>query len=112
MSDAKDSAIAIARNVIELEANALLSSSAKLSSDFDNVVDFLLSDDIQRIVVMGVGKSGLVGRKIAATLASNGSPAIFVHPGEAGHGDLGMITSRDVVIAISQSGRADEIDLI
>ena len=61
---------------------------------------------------MGVGKSGLVGRKIAATLASNGSPAIFVHPGEAGHGDLGMITSRDVVIAISQSGKADEIRVL
>lgn len=65
-----------------------------------------------RVVVMGVGKSGHIGRKIAATLASTGTPAFFVHPSEAGHGDLGMITQDDVVIAISNSGNADEIALL
>lgn len=112
MSSTKNSAVAIARDVLALEAQALLSSSARLSGDFDSVVNFLLRDEVRRIVVMGIGKSGLVGRKIAATLASTGSPAIFVHPGEAGHGDLGMITSGDAVIAISQSGTAGEIRVL
>lgn len=112
MSNTKNSAVVIARDVLELEAQALLSSSASLRDDFNSIVDFLLRDDIRRIVVMGIGKSGLVGKKIAATLASTGSPATFVHPGEAGHGDLGMITSGDVVIAISQSGSANEIRVL
>src|SRR5438445_13791926 len=65
-----------------------------------------------RVVVMGVGKSGHVGRKIAATLASTGTPALFVHPGEASHGDLGMVASGDVVLAISNSGESDELAVI
>jgi arabinose-5-phosphate isomerase len=65
-----------------------------------------------RVVVMGMGKSGHVGRKIAATLASTGTPALFVHPAEASHGDLGMITPVDVVLAISNSGESDELTAI
>ncbi len=79
-----------------------------LNGDFDRACEYLL-DCKGRVVVMGMGKSGHIGGKIAATLASTGTPAFFVHPGEAGHGDLGMITSQDVVLALSYSGETDEL---
>ena len=95
-------------DVLLEESKALVASSKKLDNQFVKAIDALLKCE-GRIVVSGVGKSGHVGRKIAATLASTGSPAFFVHSGEAGHGDLGMITSGDVLLALSNSGETDEL---
>jgi arabinose-5-phosphate isomerase len=95
-------------DVLLEESQALIASSKKLDNQFVKAIDALLKCE-GRIVVSGVGKSGHVGRKIAATLASTGSPAFFVHSGEAGHGDLGMITSGDVLLALSNSGETDEL---
>ncbi|MEN8236271.1 MAG: KpsF/GutQ family sugar-phosphate isomerase [Pseudomonadota bacterium] len=100
-----------ARRVLKLEAAALLDSASSLDQSFVEAVGCL--DLIQgRIVVTGMGKSGHIARKIAATLASTGTPAIFVHPAEANHGDLGMITSQDAVIAFSHSGETAELSHI
>ena len=104
--------LSTAQRVIRLEAAALESLAATLTSDFDRAVDLILSCH-GRVVVSGMGKSGHIGRKIAATLASTGTPAQFVHPAEASHGDLGMITAHDVVLALSNSGETPELaDLI
>ena len=84
---------------------------ARLSPSFTQAVQTILASS-GRVVVMGMGKSGHVGRKIAATLASTGTPAMFVHPAEASHGDLGMVTAADVVIAISNSGESDELNVL
>jgi arabinose-5-phosphate isomerase len=100
--------VATARQVLAIEGQALRVGAERIDSRFARVVD-LLCNHRGRVVVMGMGKSGHVGRKIAATLASTGTPAFFVHPAEAGHGDLGMITPDDVVLAISQSGKSDEL---
>jgi arabinose-5-phosphate isomerase len=97
-----------ARAVIELEAAAVKQLLSRLGPDFDNACKLLLQTR-GRVVVVGMGKSGHIGSKIAATLASTGTPAFFVHPGEASHGDLGMITPEDSVIAISNSGETGEI---
>ncbi|MBE9516321.1 MAG: KpsF/GutQ family sugar-phosphate isomerase [Proteobacteria bacterium] len=97
-----------ARAVIELEAAAVSQLLARLNPDFDEACKILLNTQ-GRVVVVGMGKSGHIGGKIAATLASTGVPAFFVHPGEASHGDLGMITPEDSVIAISNSGETSEI---
>lgn len=97
-----------ARAVIELEAAAVQQLLTRLGPDFDNACTLLLQTR-GRVVVVGMGKSGHIGSKIAATLASTGTPAFFVHPGEASHGDLGMITPEDSVIAISNSGETGEI---
>ncbi len=94
--------------VIETEAKAVAALAAQVDENFVNACRHMLACS-GRIVVLGMGKSGHIGGKIAATLASTGSPAFFVHPGEASHGDLGMITSKDVVIAISNSGETEEI---
>ncbi len=94
--------------VINNEAAALQALGSRINSDFAKACSFMLGCE-GRIVVTGMGKSGHIGNKIAATLASTGSPAFFVHPGEASHGDLGMITSKDVVIALSNSGETSEI---
>lgn len=96
------------RAVIELEAEAVAALAARLDNNFSNACRFIL-DGKGRVVVTGMGKSGHIGGKIAATLASTGTPAFFVHPGEAQHGDLGMITPGDVVLAISNSGETTEI---
>ncbi len=96
------------RAVIELEAAAVAALGERIGDDFVRACRFMLGCQ-GRIVVLGMGKSGHIGGKIAATLASTGSPAFFVHPGEASHGDLGMITPEDVVIAISNSGETGEI---
>jgi arabinose-5-phosphate isomerase len=98
----------LARETLDIEATALLRLKERLDERFVQAVNMVLA--VQgRVVVTGMGKSGHIGRKIAATLASTGTPAMFVHPGEASHGDLGMIKTVDVVLAISNSGESDEL---
>ena len=98
----------LGQKVIELENQAISALSAHIDQSFCEAGEILLNCT-GRVVVVGMGKSGHIGGKIAATLASTGTPAFFVHPGEASHGDLGMITVKDVVIAISNSGETSEI---
>lgn len=100
--------VKLAREVLETEAQAILALQSRIDDSFIAACEHLY-DCKGRIVVTGMGKSGHIGGKIAATLASTGSPAFFVHPGEASHGDLGMITPGDVVLAISNSGSTEEI---
>jgi arabinose-5-phosphate isomerase len=104
-------AIALAHETFDIEAAAVLGLKARVGEAFAKAVAIILSTH-GRVVVMGMGKSGHVGRKIAATLASTGTPAMFVHPAEASHGDLGMITASDVVLAISNSGESQEMAAI
>ena len=104
----KKEVIRTGREVLEIEARAVEALSLRLNDSFARAVDLLYKTK-SRIIVLGMGKSGLVGRKIAATLASCGTPAMFIHPAEAGHGDLGMILKNDVVIAVSYSGETREI---
>jgi arabinose-5-phosphate isomerase len=104
-------ALELAARTFEIEARALLGLSARQGEGFTQAVQAMLACR-GRTVVMGMGKSGHVGRKIAATLASTGTPAFFVHPAEASHGDLGMVTPGDVVLAISNSGESDELAAI
>lgn len=101
----------LALAVIHTEAEAVNALVARIDESFVRACGYLLHCE-GRIVVLGMGKSGHIGGKIAATLASTGSPAFFVHPGEASHGDLGMITVKDVVLALSNSGETDEILVI
>lgn len=101
-------ALHLAREALDIEAQALCAMSERLNGDFTAVVQRILQLP-GRVVVMGMGKSGHVGRKVAATLASTGTPAFFVHPAEASHGDLGMLTSDDLVLALSNSGETDEL---
>ncbi len=93
-----------ARRVLAIEAAAVAGLSARLDERFAQAVELILACQ-GRVVVSGMGKSGHIGTKIASTLASTGTPAFFVHPAEASHGDLGMITAQDVMIALSNSGR-------
>ena len=104
-------ALRLAAQTIEIEARALQGLAARQGAGFGAAVQAML-ECRGRVVVMGMGKSGHVGRKIAATLASTGTPAFFVHPAEASHGDLGMLMSGDVVLAISNSGESDELAAI
>lgn len=104
----KDDIIQTGKKVLDIEASAVKTLASSLDENFVKTVD-LLSQTKSRAIVTGIGKSGLVGRKIAATLSSCGTPAMFVHPAEAGHGDLGMIVKDDVLIAISYSGETREI---
>ncbi len=99
---------AVARRVLDIESNAIAQLQHYLNADFEHACK-LMFECKGRIVVIGMGKSGHISNKIAATLASTGSPAFFVHPGEASHGDLGMITPNDVVLALSNSGETDEV---
>ena len=99
------------RDVIQIEADALAALAQRVDAQFARACEIILAGT-GRVVVTGMGKSGHVGNKIAATLASTGTPSFFVHPGEASHGDLGMITPADVVLALSNSGETDEILLI
>lgn len=109
-SDAAD--LAVARQVLTTEAAGLEALATALDASFARAVDLLAGAE-GRVVVCGMGKSGHVGRKIAATMASTGTPALFVHPAEASHGDLGMIVAGDVVLAISNSGETAELaDLV
>ena len=104
-------ALALAREVLDTEARAITALAKRLSKPFVNAVQLVL-DCRGRVVVSGIGKSGHVARKLAATLASTGTPAFFVHSAEAGHGDLGMITPADVVVMLSNSGETDELVLL
>jgi len=104
-------ALRLAADTFDIEARALLSLAARQGEGFTHSVRAMLECH-GRVIVMGMGKSGHVGRKIAATLASTGTPAFFVHPAEASHGDLGMVMSGDVVLAISNSGESDELAAI
>lgn len=107
--DTPDTALAASgRRVFEIERDGLAAVAARIDGPFTDACRAML-DCQGRVVCMGMGKSGHIARKIAATLASTGTPAFYVHPGEAGHGDLGMITDRDVVLALSYSGESDEI---
>ncbi len=101
----------LARSTLDIEARAIDGLKARQGEAFVAAVQAMLACR-GRVVVMGMGKSGHVGRKVAATLASTGTPAFFVHPAEASHGDLGMVTKDDVVLAISNSGESDEIGAI
>lgn len=100
--------IASGRRVLEVEAHALVTLADTLSDEFATVVEVLMHVP-GRIIVSGMGKSGHIARKIAATFASTGTPALFVHPGEASHGDLGMITRQDLVMLLSNSGETPEL---
>lgn len=100
--------IAEAQRVIRVEADALQALAGRIDETFEHAVELILSSK-GRVVVCGMGKSGLVGQKIASTMASTGTPALFLHPAEGIHGDLGMIMTGDVVIAISNSGETDEM---
>jgi arabinose-5-phosphate isomerase len=104
----RPSALALAREVLRIEAQAVAALVDRIDADFQRAVDLLLASR-GRVVVSGVGKSGHIARKIAATLASTGTPALFVHAAEAAHGDLGMVTPADVVIALSYSGETSEL---
>ena len=104
-------ALNLARRVLRIEAEAVLALIDRIDSDFLQALRLILNCR-GRVVVSGMGKSGHVGRKIASTLASTGTPAYFVHPAEASHGDLGMITRDDVLIALSNSGESAELLMI
>jgi arabinose-5-phosphate isomerase len=104
-------AIALAQETLSIEAQALTTMAARVGDEFVKATGLILACT-GRVVVTGMGKSGHVGRKITATLASTGTPAMFMHPAEASHGDLGMITAADVVIAISNSGESEELTAI
>lgn len=104
----KNELISFARSTIELEADAVMGLFDSINDSFLAVCDLILNCE-GRVIIVGMGKSGHVGRKIAATLSSTGTPAFFIHAGEALHGDAGMITTKDVVIAISRSGETDEL---
>lgn len=97
-----------AKHTFRVEAEAVARLGDLLTEDFDKAVRLILHCN-GKLIVTGMGKSGLIGRKIAATLASTGTPSFFMHPGEAYHGDLGMIDRQDVVLAISYSGQTDEV---
>ncbi len=100
--------IEIAKSVIQTETDSILMLKDRIDVNFIEACQLLVSCQ-GKVVVIGMGKSGHIGRKIAATLASTGTPAFFVHPGEAGHGDLGMVNERDILFVISYSGESDEI---
>ncbi|MBI4387724.1 MAG: KpsF/GutQ family sugar-phosphate isomerase [Candidatus Omnitrophica bacterium] len=98
----------LAKKVLQSEAKAILGLIPHVNQGFESALD-LIEDCAGRVIVTGMGKPGLIGRKIAATLASTGTPSLFLHPAEAVHGDLGMVTKQDIVIAISNSGETEEV---
>ena len=103
-----ESALETARRVIRMEADALLVVEKRIGAEFDRAVE-LIANANGRVIVSGVGKSGIIGRKIAATLTSTGTPAIYLHPVEGLHGDLGIVTRDDIAILISKSGESEEL---
>ncbi|MDB5812682.1 MAG: sugar isomerase, KpsF/GutQ family protein [Betaproteobacteria bacterium] len=107
-SSAGQSALDLAREVLEIEAAAITGLIARLDANFQRAVEIILNSR-GRVTVSGIGKSGHIARKIASTMASTGTPAYFVHPAEASHGDLGMVTQEDVFIALSNSGESSEL---
>lgn len=100
--------IATAKNVLEIESQALKGLIDKIDSNFSLAIDAVLTSK-GKAIICGMGKSGIVGKKIAATFASTGTPSFFMHPGEAYHGDLGMVSPDDIFIALSNSGETDEV---
>nr|WP_174873850.1 KpsF/GutQ family sugar-phosphate isomerase [Vogesella oryzae] len=104
----KQQRLALAREVLHTEADAIIALSNRLGDEFLAAVELVLQCQ-GRVVVTGIGKSGHIGNKIAATLASTGTPSFFMHPAEAAHGDLGMITERDIMLALSNSGESAEV---
>ena len=110
-TSADSRAIALARRVLRIEAAAVAALADRVGEEFERAVDIILKRH-GRVIVTGIGKSGHIARKIAATLASTGTPAYFVHAAEAAHGDLGMITPEDVVLALSNSGSSEELLMI
>lgn len=104
----KQKVTALATAVLKTEADSINALIARIDNDFMRACEYMLACE-GRVVVSGMGKSGHIGNKVAATLASTGTPAFFMHPGEASHGDLGMITSKDVVLAYSNSGETGEL---
>ena len=104
-------AVQMGQRALQIEAAALTQLAPRLSTSFAAAVQVMLGCR-GRVAVMGMGKSGHVGRKITATLSSTGTPALFVHPAEASHGDLGMVTPQDVVLALSNSGESDELNAV
>lgn len=107
-SDKSKQILDIAREALQTEADALLKIKSELGSEFIRAVETILASN-GKVIMTGMGKSGLVARKIAATLASTGTPSFYLHPGEAFHGDLGMISKEDIIIALSYSGETDEV---
>lgn len=101
----------MARQVLRIEADGILHLLEQVSEDFVTAVQWILAAR-GRVIVTGIGKSGIVGRKVVATLSSTGTPALFIHPVEAMHGDLGMVRSEDIVLALSNSGETDELNVI
>ncbi|MDD5202262.1 MAG: KpsF/GutQ family sugar-phosphate isomerase [Sulfurimonas sp.] len=101
----------IAKETLQIEAQTLLKASQNISDDFNRAIEIILAGK-GKLIVTGVGKSGLIGAKMAATFASTGTPSFFLHPTEALHGDLGMLSKEDVVIAISYSGESEELSSI
>lgn len=102
-AEQRENVLSVARKAIHTEALALRHMEQSIGSEFVDAVELILASS-GKLIVTGMGKSGLVGRKIAATLASTGTPSFFLHPGEAFHGDLGMISRDDVILALSYSG--------
>ena len=98
----------LAQEVFEIESKEIANLSKRLTDDFEKAINAILQSS-GKLIVSGMGKSGIIGKKIAATLASTGTPSFFLHPGEAYHGDLGMIEENDVVLLISNSGETDEV---
>lgn len=107
-SPAPSPVIALARRVLRIEADAVAALAQRIGTEFEHAIELILKRR-GRVIVTGIGKSGHIARKLAATLASTGTPAYFVHAAEAAHGDLGMITAEDVVIALSNSGASEEL---
>ena len=108
MTQLKHAALDLARKVLNIEAQAILGLVERIDGDFERTVQ-LLFECKGRVIVTGMGKSGIICRKIAATLSSTGTPSYFLHPAEAIHGDLGAIREEDVVIALSHSGETEEL---
>ena len=98
----------LAQEVFEIESKEIANLSKRLTDDFEKAINAILQSS-GKLIVSGMGKSGIIGKKIAATLASTGTPSFFLHPGEAYHGDLGMIEENDIVLLISNSGETDEV---
>ena len=100
--------IKLAQDVLTIEANEILKASSKIANEFSEAVESIIHCK-GRIILSGIGKSGHIAGKIASTLSSTGTPSFFMHPGEASHGDLGMITDKDIVIFLSNSGESQEL---
>jgi arabinose-5-phosphate isomerase len=107
----EDQSIAMAKDVLKIEADSILHLIDKLNDSFSKAVDLIFKSK-GRVIVTGIGKSGLIGKKIVATLTSTGTQALFLHPVEGMHGDLGIVTSKDVMLAISNSGETYELNMI